>query len=115
MNIWQYFQSIAVSKSITAITFIFRPGRDTDRVTLNSCTGWVKHMGRFFESRTYEFILDMQLSKGEAEVILLDAKNELLMKLDQHSPVGKVDLDSKNSYYLRWEFMSATGKCELRW
>ena len=115
MNIWQYFRSIAVSKSITAIIFAFRPGRDTDRVTLNSCTGWVKHMGRFSESRTYEFTLDTQLSKGDVEVILLGAKKELLMKLNQQSPKGKIDLNAKNRYYLRWEFKSATGKCELRW
>ncbi len=115
MNIWQYFRSIAVSKSVVAIIFVFRPCRDADRVTLGSCTGWVKHMGRFSESRTYEFILDTQLSKGDAEVILLDAKKELLMKLNRQSPTSKIDLDAKKRYYLRWEFEGATGKCELRW
>ena len=115
MNIWQYLRSIAVSKSIAAILFVFRPGRDADRVTLGSCSGWVKHMGRFSESRTYKFILDTQLSTGEVEVILLDAKKELLMKLNRQSPSGKIDLDAKNRYYLRWAFKGATGKCELRW
>lgn len=115
MNIWQYFRSIAVSKSITATLFVFRPSRDTDRVTLNSCTGWVKHMGRFSESRTYKFTLGTQLSKGDVEVILLSAKKEYLMKLNQQSPTGKIDLDAKNRYSLRWEFKNATGKCELRW
>lgn len=115
MNIWRYFRSIAVSKSIAAILFVFRPCRDADRVTLDACTGWVKHMGRFSTSRTYEFTLDVQLSKGDVEVILLDAKKELLMKLNRQSPAGKIDLDAKNRYYLRWEFKGATGKCELRW
>lgn len=115
MNIWRYFRSVAVSKSITAILFVFRPGREADQVTLDSCTGWVKHMGRFFESRTYEFTLDAQLSKGDAEVVLLDAEKELLMKLDQQFPRGKIDLDAKSKYYLRWKFEGATGKCELRW
>lgn len=115
MNIWQYLRSIAVTKSIAAILFVFRPCRDADRVTLGSCTGWVKHMGRFSESRTYEFTLDAQLSKGDAEVILLDAKKELLMKLNRQCPTGKIDLDAKSRYYLRWEFEGATGKCELRW
>ncbi len=115
LNIWQYFRSIAVSKSIAAILFVFRPGRNADRVTLNSCTGWVKHIGRFSESRTYEFILDTQLSKGGTEVILLGAKKELLMKLNRQHPTDKIDLDAKNRYYLRWEFEGATGKCELHW
>ena len=115
MNIWQYFRSIAISKSIAAILFVFLPGRDADKATLDSCTGWVKHMGRFRESRTYEFTLDTQLSNGDVEVTLLDAKKEPLMKLNQQSPVGKIDLDAKNRYYLYWKFKSATGKCELRW
>lgn len=104
MNIWKYFRSIAVSKSIAAILFVFRPCRNADKATLDSCTGWVKHMGRFFESRTYEFSLDTQLSKGEAEVILLDAKKEPLMKLNRQSPTDTIDLDAKNRYYLRWKF-----------
>lgn len=115
MNIWQYFRSVAVTKHIVAILFVFRPGRGADRVTMSSCTGWVKHMGGFFESRIYKFTLDAQLSKGEVEVILLDAKKELLMKLDPQSPTGNIELDAKNRYYLRWKFEGATGKCELRW
>lgn len=115
MNIWQYFRSIAVSKSIAAIIFVFRPRRDADRVTLSSCTGWVQHMGRFSESIAYEFTLDTQLSKGNVEVVLLDAKKELLMRLNRWSPAGKIDLDAKNRYYLRWKFEGASGKCELRW
>ena len=114
MNIWQYFRSIAASKRISAVLFIFRPGKDTDQAALNSCTGWVKHTGRFHESGTYEFALDAHLSKGCAEVILLDAKKQQLMKLNQQSPAGKIDLAAKK-YYLRWEFKSATGKCALHW
>lgn len=115
MNIWRYFRSIAVSKSIAAILFVFRPYRDADKVTLDSCTGWVKHMGRFSESRTYKFTLDTQLSKGDVEVTLLNAKKESLMRLNRQSPTGTIDLDAKNRYYLRWKFEGATGKCELRW
>lgn len=115
MNIWRYLGSIAVSKRIFAILFVFRPGKDADRVTLDSCTGWVKRRGRFSESRTYEFTLDTQLTKGEAEVMLLGAKRERLMKLNRQSPTGKIDLAAKNRYYLRWEFEGATGKCALRW
>lgn len=115
LNIWKYFRSIAVSKSITAIMFVFRRGKDTDRATLSSCTGWVKYMGRFHESRTYEFTFDAQLSKGNAEVILLDKKKQQLMKLNQQFPAERIELDAENSYYLRWDFKSATGKCELHW
>ena len=110
-----YCQGIAVSRSIAAILFVFRPGKNADKATLDSCTGWVKHIGRFRESRTYEFVLDTYLSKGAAEVILLDREERQLMKLDQQSPTDKIYLDAKNRYYLRWEFKGVTGKCELRW
>lgn len=110
-----YSHGIAVSKSIAAIIFVFRPGRSADKATLDSCTGWAEHVGRFHESRTYEFYLDARLTKGNAEVILLDREKNRLMKLNRQSPAYKIALDAKNRYYLRWEFKSATGKCELRW
>ena len=110
-----YIKGFAVSKSIRAIMFVFRPGKDADKAALNSCTGWVKHMGRFYENRTYEFTLECQLSEGEAEVLLLDRKKQRLLKLNRQSPAGRVELEGKNKYYLRWEFVNATGKCELHW
>lgn len=110
-----YCKGIAVSRSIAAILFVFRRSRDADRATLDSCTGWLSHVGRFHESRTYQFTFDAQLSKGNAEVILLDEKKQQLMKLNRQSPTGIIDLDAKSRYYLRWEFKNVTGKCELRW
>lgn len=115
MNIWQFLQSIAVTKSIAAMIFVFRPGRDADSVTLGSCTGWVRHMGRFSESGTYEFTLNAQLSEGDAEVTLLGAKKELLLRLNRQAPAGRINLDTENRYYLRWEFRGASDKCALRW
>ena len=42
-----YRQGFAVTKSIAAILFIFRPERQADRVSLDTCTGWVRNVGRF--------------------------------------------------------------------
>lgn len=110
-----YRQGIAVSRSTRAVLFVFRTGKGADKATLDSCTGWVRHVGRFHESRTYEFTLDCQLSKGDVEVLLLDRKKQQLLKLNQQLPAGRAELDGKNRYYLRWEFKKATGKCELHW
>ena len=115
MNVWQYFRSIAVSKYITAILFVFLPCRDADKVTLDSCTGWVQRVGRFHESSTYELILNTQLSKGEAEFSLLDRKKRPLLKLNRRCPSSRVELYADSRYYLRWQFINATGECELRW
>ena len=108
-----YSRGLAVTKSIAAILFVFRPGRDADRAELNSCSGWVRHMGRFHQGRVYEFSFEAQLSKGEAEVSLLDRDKRPLLKLNRQSPTGTIKLEER--YYLRWEFQNATGQCELNW
>lgn len=108
-----YRRGLAVTKSIAAVLFVFRPGRDADRAKLNSCTGWVRHMGRFRRGRTYDFSFEARLSKGEAEVSLLDRDKRPLLKLNRQSPTGTVKLEER--YYLRWEFQNATGQCELSW
>lgn len=110
-----YCQGIVISRSIAALLFVFRPGKSTDTATLDSCTGWVRHVGRFHESQTYEFTLDAQLSKGDVEVFLLDRKKHRLLTLNQKFPNGRIELERKSRYYLCWKFRSATGKCQLRW
>lgn len=104
-----------ISKSITALLFIFRPGRDKVRATLSSCSGWVRHTVRFSEAGTYEFTLDSELSQGSAEVFLLDRKKQPLFKLYLPYSSQRVDMEAKSKCYLRWEFKSASGKCELHW
>ena len=108
-----YRRGLAVTKSIAAVLFVFRPGRDADRAKLNSCSGWVRHMGRFHQGRAYEFSFEARLSKGEAEVSLLDRDKRPLLKLNRQSPTGTIKLEER--YYLRWEFQNATGQCELSW
>lgn len=110
-----YFQGIAVTKSIAAMVFMFWPGKDSDKATVDSCDGWVRHMGRFRESRTYEFVLYAEMSKGDVEVFLLDAEKQPLLRLTRWLPAGKIALDGESRYYLQWEFHSASGRCELRW
>lgn len=110
-----FWGGIATTKYIRAVLFVFRPGKSGDRVTLGSCTGWVRHMGRFYESRTYTFTLDAQLSRGDVELLLLDCKKQPLLKLNRQLTSQTIDLNGKSRYYLRWEFKSATGRCELCW
>lgn len=110
-----YLQGFAVSKRITATLFVFRPGKGGDKVTLDSCTGWIRHVGRFRESRTYTFILDARLTKGDAEVTLVDRKKRQLLRLNKASSNATITLDKECRYFLRWEFKKATGTCELRW
>lgn len=115
MNLWLYFRSIMTSKCIAAILFAFRPGRDGDRLALDSCTGQVRHVGYFSESGTYTFAFDAHLSKGAAEVTLLDRGKRQLMRLGPQCPAGELELNAKNRYLIHWDLNGVTGKCELRW
>ena len=111
-----FWGAIATTKCIRAIAFAFLPGKNGDHAKLDACTGWVRHMGRFYENRTYSFALDAQLTKGNVEVLLLDKKKHTLLKLNRQFPSQTIDLDGGNNrYYLRWEFQNASGTCELHW
>ena len=110
-----YYNGYAVSKSIMALVFIFHPGKDADRANVNSCSGWVSHVGQFRESRIYEFVLEARLTQGDVEVLLLDQEKQPLLRLNRWHPGGHVALDGNSRYFLRWEFSKASGQCELRW
>lgn len=108
-------QGFAVTKRITAILFVFRSGRHGDSASLNSCTGWVRHRGRFRQSGLYEFHLDCRLSRGSAEIILSDSQKRELLRLNRENRTGSIELDGSGRYSLCWEFQNATGTCALHW
>ena len=111
-----YWGAVAVVKSIRAVVFMFRPGKSSDHATMDACTGFVRHMGRFYENRSYTFTLDARLAKGDVEVFLLDKQKRPLLKLTPQHPAQTIALDGKTSrYHLRWNFKHASGSCELRW
>lgn len=110
-----YREGVLSLKKTSAWSCALWPGKRRDRASMNTCTGCIRHVGRFRESRTYEFEFDCQLTRGDAAVSLLDRNKQVLRRLDRHSPAASAVLDRKERYYLLWEFQSATGKCELRW
>ena len=108
-------QGFAVTKSIAAVLFVFQPGKRGGRASLNSCTGWVRHRGRFRKSWIMKFCFDCRLSSGDAEVVLLDSQKRELLRLNRYQSTGELKLDGTARYYLQWEFHRATGICELHW
>lgn len=110
-----YDRGLAVTKCLAAALFVFRPGRDQDRVSLSGCTGWVRRVVRARESRVYEFSLEDRLSRGTAEAVLLDRDKRPLLRLSRRNPPGGVRLEKGKRYYLRWDFQSAAGDCRLSW
>ena len=110
-----YRSGLAVSKSIRALLFVYRPGKRSCKLSLDACTGWLSHAVRFPESRLYTFTLDARLSSGDAELLLLDRQKRPLLRLTPRTPSGTIELDAKSRCRLRWELSHATGQCELRW
>lgn len=110
-----YRRGWLITKRTRAVLFCFRPGKARDKVTLNSCSGWVRHAVQFQEKRKYAFTFDGQLSNGTAEAVLLDRQKRVILHLDPTSPKGTAALEPGCRYFIRWSFHSATGKCALHW
>ena len=45
-----YWGAIATTKCIKAILFVFLHGKTGDKVKLDACTGWVRHMDAFMKT-----------------------------------------------------------------
>lgn len=110
-----YRQGFVVTRRIRAVLFVYRPGRTADRLELNSCTGWTRRAVRLPKSGAYHFSLADSLSRGTAEVLLLDRNKQPLLTLNRRSPAGTVELHRNGRYILRWSFDGATGRCEVSW
>lgn len=52
-----YRHGVRVTKHIRAVLFIFQH-KAADWVTLDSCTGWVRHAGRSHEDKADGFLFD---------------------------------------------------------
>ena len=90
-------------------------GTNSCKATFTSCTGYVKRVVKFKESRMYCFALHTELSAGEMAVELLDAGKQKVMELSDDKQTDSVDINSKTRYYLIFRFKSATGSCEFEW
>lgn len=110
-----YRQGFLTSKRIAAALFVFRRSENGESATVDSCSGSLRHTVRFPESRSYQFHFHGGLSKGDAEIVISDAKKQPLLRLNRCAPTGVVKLDKNNKYFFRWEFRKATGRCELSW
>lgn len=110
-----YYLGVFVTRCTVALRFVFRAKKDRDTVVVSSCSGWLRHMGRFHESRIYHFALDTKLTWGYAEVQLLDQKKKLLCTLNARHPNHSIFLHRQKRYYLKWTFQRVSGQCVLTW
>lgn len=106
-----YHQGYMIVKSTSAVSFIGSARGNAARFT--SCNGYIKRIVRFKDNGTYNFLLDLELSKGDLSVELLDSANDRIMQLDSANRRGSITIKKGQKYYMVIHFKSATGRYAL--
>lgn len=79
-----------------------------------SCSGYIRRIVKYDESKTYQFTFDTELSNGNVSVEILNSNKERVLFLKQSGRVT-VPLETGKRYYLMIRFESATGSYSLDW
>lgn len=111
-----YINGYMVINAKRAIMFVGSiRGKDSCKARFSSCSGYMKRVIRFDESRSYNFVLVPELTEGELVVEILDSNKQNIMKLDAYNRYANIVVDKKKRYYLVFNFQSASGSYELDW
>lgn len=84
------------------------------KAVFSSCTGYIKRVVRFKESKLYHVDFRLELEKGEVMLELLDAKKQLVLALSG-SAISEIEVESGQKYYMVIRFKSASGSYEISW
>ncbi len=108
-----YINGYMVMSRKRALTFI--GSQRGKKASFTHCNGYIRRVFKVKESRKYVFDLDLQLSKGEMQVTLLDeGKNEIAW-LDESRRTASLELTAGKRYYLVFRFANASGRYELKY
>ena len=102
-----------VTSAKTAVSFV--GSLRGNKAAFSSCNGYMKRIVRFKEDKSYSFVLEAELTKGEITVELLDSAKQPIMCLSSNNPRAALALEKNKRYYLVFRFSSATGKYTLSW
>lgn len=80
----------------------------------SSCTGYIKRVVKFKESKIYHVDFNVELEKGEVTLELLDVKKQLMLSLNG-SEISKIEVKNGQRYYMVLRFKAATGSYEVSW
>ena len=109
----QYRNGYFHIQSKTAVKYIGSVG---DRyAAFTSCSGYTKRVVRFDESGTVRFTFRPELSTGSVTAELIDAKNQMILRLSSANQSADLQVEAKKTYYLVIRFRSATGSYQLDW
>lgn len=82
--------------------------------SFTACTGSIRRVLRFRESRSYSFHLDGRVQQGSVTVRILSSGQPLLT-LDAGSPDGVLTAQKGKRYTLQITFRNASGDYHLDW
>ena len=94
--------------------FMFLSSKRGKKAIFSSCTGYIKRVVKFKESKRYHIDFRLELEKGEVTLELLDAKKQVLLSMNS-SEGAKLEAESGQRYYMILRFKSATGSYEIIW
>ena len=107
-----YRNGLMVVNSKRAVSFI---GSDRGRrASFTACTGTIRRIVRFSQSKNLRMVFSPVLTKGRVAVELLDSRKQSLLRLDEARPTGSIFVEKGQRYHLVFHFQSATGEYSLQ-
>ena len=112
-GMWLMYQNgLMVLSSKRALSFV---GSDRGRrASFTACTGTVRRILRFSESKTLRVVFSPVLTKGSVTMELLNSQKQPLLLLDETHPTGSISVEKGQRYHLVFHFQSATGEYSLQ-
>ena len=112
-GMWLLYQNgLMVLNSKRALSFV---GSDRGhRASFTACTGTVRRILRFSESKTLRVVFSPVLTKGSVTMELLNSQKQPLLLLDETHPTGSIAVEKGQRYQLVFHFQSATGEYSLQ-
>ena len=83
--------------------------------SFTACSGSIRWVLRFRESRSYSFRLSGHLQQGAVTVQILDSRRCPVMTLTADQPDGILSIQKGARYFLIIRFQSASGDYQLEW
>lgn len=107
-----YDRGLMVLNAKRAVSFV---GNDRGRrASFTACTGTIRRILRFSESKIVRVVFSPVLSRGSVALELLDSQKQPLLRLDEACPTGSVSVEKGKRYHLIFRFQSATGEYTLQ-
>ena len=108
-----YINGYLVTNAKRALVYIGSMGGK--KATFTSCTGYTKRIIKFKENGEVNFHFDLELTKGDVTMELLDESKQCILQLDHTKQHARIHIESKKRYYLIFRFKSASGRYLLTW